>query len=140
MQQEFEQDYVEFNKKISDLETELVQFINNCFITTVRTSSAISLLKQFREILKNSNLTVSFSATGSGICLFSIISSISPPLQKLLDEKYAMIFTNYGRDLSNIKTAYEDFKEEPPIAWNMPPAAGRIGILEAMKTKKKKLR
>ena len=94
--------YLEFKQHISELSTELVAFINNCFLTVTNTTKALSLLAQFRSVMSSDHIN------------------------QLLDEKHTAIFHNYGRDLEIIKTQYEKLKERPTVPRNTPPVAGAI--------------
>lgn len=99
---QFEDDFVRFNQEMSQLESKLVIFINNCFGSATSTQHSLEMLQQFREVLKQDSL------------------------QKLLDEKHKIIFNNYGRDVEAIKQIYEKFRKRPPLPRNAPPVAGNI--------------
>ena len=47
-------------------------------------------------------------------------------LQADLDEKYLLIFHNYGLDLSQVQDIYEKYKHNPPMPRNTPPVTGNI--------------
>lgn len=52
----FDSDYIEFNFKITELESQLVVFINSSFANARKTEHKLSLLDQFRQVLKQENL------------------------------------------------------------------------------------
>merc|ERR1711871_1832880 len=52
----FDRDYVEFNVRISDLESALQQFINSSFECITSISSSLNLLKKFQSILQRDSL------------------------------------------------------------------------------------
>mmetsp|Transcript_11859 Transcript_11859/g.17623 ORF Transcript_11859/g.17623 Transcript_11859/m.17623 type:complete len:4548 (-) Transcript_11859:28-13671(-) len=98
----FDEDYIKFNYDITELEQDLIVFINNCFGSASSTQHSLELLDQFRSVLKQDSL------------------------QRLLDEKHKIIFNNYGRDVENVKQIYERYKKSPPLARTAPPVAGNI--------------
>jgi dynein heavy chain len=99
---QFDRDYLEFNVAIHDLETSLQGFINTSFETIPSTEQALALLKQFQTILQRDNLRAD------------------------LDNKYMVIFHNYGLDLDAVQRTYEKYKGAPPMVRNAPPVAGNI--------------
>jgi len=98
----FDRDYVEFNVRISDLESNLRQFINQSFESIQSIESSLSLLKKFQGILRRDNLRAD------------------------LESKFAVIFHNYGLELTQVQDQYEKFKASPPLVRNLPPVAGHI--------------
>jgi len=98
----FDRDYVEFNVRISDLESSLRQFINQSFEQITSIESSLILLKKFQSILQRENLRAD------------------------LESKFAVIFHNYGLELTQVQDQYEKFKAAPPIVRNLPPVAGHI--------------
>jgi hypothetical protein len=89
--------------EITELEADLVVFINNCFGGSTSTTHSLELLTKFRAALKQESL------------------------QRLLDEKHKIIFNNYGRDVEHIKQLYEEYKDAPILPRNAPIVAGSIG-------------
>ena len=98
----FDRDYVEFNVRISDLESSLQHFINQSFECITSIEQSLTLLKQFQTILQRESL------------------------RNDLDSKFTVIFHNYGLDLTTVQEIYEKYRHSPPIARNMPPVAGNI--------------
>ncbi|XP_047906156.2 dynein axonemal heavy chain 5 isoform X2 [Anser cygnoides] len=96
---DFDQDYEEFCKEINDLHDQLKTFMDNTFENIVDTERALSTLKKF-ERLQIPNLGI--------------------------DEKYQKILQNYGHDIEAICKLYTKQKQDPPLARNLPPIAGRI--------------
>jgi dynein heavy chain len=101
-QNKFDRDYVEFNVRITDLETSLQQFINQCFDSSTSIEASLNLLRKFQAILKRDNLR-----TG-------------------LESKLTVIFLTYGRELEEVVKLYEKQKQNPPLVRNLPPVAGNI--------------
>lgn len=99
---QFDRDHMEFNVQIHDLETSLQEFINSCFESITSTEHALNLLKQFQSILQRDTL------------------------KQDLDDKYLLIFQNYGYDLDAVQRTYERYKNNPPLPRNAPPVAGNI--------------
>ncbi|GBG77441.1 hypothetical protein CBR_g23890 [Chara braunii] len=99
---QFDRDYLEFNVNIHDLETTLQGFINSSFENITSTEHALNLLRLFQAILQRDSLKGD------------------------LDDKYMVIFQNYGLDLEAIQKIYEKYKHNPPLVRNAPPVAGNI--------------
>jgi len=99
---QFDRDYLEFNVNIHDLETTLQGFINSSFENITSTEHALNLLRQFQAILQRDTLKAD------------------------LDDKYMVIFQNYGLDLEAVQKIYEKNKHSPPLVRNAPPVAGNI--------------
>eukprot|EP00854_Cymbomonas_tetramitiformis_P002070 gene2070-2767_t len=98
----FDRDYLEFNVNIHDLETTLQAFINNSFENISSTDQALNLLRQFQGILQRDTLKAD------------------------LDDKYLVIFQNYGLDLDAVQKLYEKHKHSPHLVRDAPPVAGNI--------------
>jgi dynein heavy chain len=101
-QNKFDRDYVEFNVRITDLETSLQQFINQCFDSSTSIEASLNLLRKFQAILKRDNL------------------------RNGLESKLTVIFLTYGRELEEVVKTYEKQKQSPPLVRNLPPVAGNI--------------
>ena len=101
-QNQFDRDYLDFNVAIHDVEVSLQEFINKSFETITSTGAALRLLNQFQAIMHRE------------------------ALKRDLDDKYAVIFRNYGADLEAVQKTYEKQKHNPPKARNAPPVAGDI--------------
>jgi dynein heavy chain len=98
----FDKDYMAFNKKIAHLEQSLQVTINTSFENISSSEHALNLLKKFQSIL------------------------LRESLQSELENKYTVIFHNYGLQLEHVQKIYERFKENPPMVRNAPPVAGNI--------------
>jgi dynein heavy chain len=98
----FDRDYVDFNVKMSELESSLQHFINRSFENIGSIEQSLSLLKKYQAILHRENL------------------------RSDLDSKLSVIFHNYGLELTRVEQLYEKFKHAPPTARNIPPVAGNI--------------
>merc|ERR1719305_783144 len=92
----FDRDYVEFNVRISDLESNLRQFINQSFESIASIESSLNLLKKFQSILQRDNLRAD------------------------LESKFTVIFHKYGLELTQVQDQYERFKSAPPMVRNLP--------------------
>ncbi|KNC49484.1 dynein heavy chain 5 [Thecamonas trahens ATCC 50062] len=99
---EFEADFVLFYEKIVDLERLLQEFINAAFEPITSTQRALSLLRQFQSVL------------------------LMDSLRAELENKYLLIFANYGRELDVVRRLYEKQANAPPIPRDTPPVAGAI--------------
>ena len=98
----FDRDYVEFNVRISDLESKLQQFVNQSFENISSISHSLQLLTKFQGILHRETLKTD------------------------LESKLSVIFQNYGLELEKVQQLYEKQKHNPPISRNLPPVAGNI--------------
>jgi dynein heavy chain len=98
----FDKDYMAFNKKITHLEQNLQVWINTSFENITSSEVALQLLKKFQQIL------------------------VRESLQAELDNKYTVIFHNYGLQLEQIQKVYEKRKKNPPMVRNAPPVAGNL--------------
>ncbi|XP_078247829.1 dynein axonemal heavy chain 5 isoform X3 [Pogona vitticeps] len=96
---EFDQDYEEFLKQTNDLHQQLQVFMDITFEKITHTERALDMLKKF-ERLKIPNLGI--------------------------DDKYKVILQNYGHDIEMVSKLYSRQKNDPPLARNLPPMAGKI--------------
>ena len=108
---DFDNLYQDYKFRVQELSTELVVFLNNCFLTVTNTSKALQLLSRFRAVINNTQIT------------------------KLLEEKHSTIFISYGRDLEALKAVYERHKENPPSHRDTPPVAGAISWVRQLQRK-----
>ncbi|XP_066479011.1 dynein axonemal heavy chain 5 [Tiliqua scincoides] len=96
---DFDQDYEEFCKQINDLHQQLQTFMDITFEKITNTERALDMLKKF-ERLGIPNLGIA--------------------------DKYQVILQNYGHDIEMISKLYSKQKDDPPVARNLPPMAGKI--------------
>ncbi|XP_062925653.1 dynein axonemal heavy chain 5 [Mobula hypostoma] len=96
---DFDQDYDDFCKQTDDVHSQLTVFIESTVEKIKGTERALILLKKF-ERLEISDLAV--------------------------DEKYQKVLQKYGHDIEMVSKLYTRQKNDPPIARDMPPVAGRI--------------
>ncbi|KAM9386572.1 dynein axonemal heavy chain 5 [Phaethornis superciliosus] len=96
---DFDQDYEEFCKDMNNLHDQLRIFMDITFKNILNTERALNMLKKF-ERLQIPNLGI--------------------------DEKYQKILQNYGHDIEAVCKLYTKQKQDPPLARNMPPIAGKI--------------
>ncbi|KAJ7395639.1 hypothetical protein BTVI_152782 [Pitangus sulphuratus] len=96
---DFDQDYEEFCREINDLHDQLRIFMDITLESILNTERALSMLQKF-ERLQIPNLGI--------------------------DEKYQKIFQKYGHDIETVGKIYSRHKQDPPLARNLPPIAGKI--------------
>ncbi|XP_027519567.1 dynein heavy chain 5, axonemal isoform X1 [Corapipo altera] len=96
---DFDQDYEEFCREINDLHDQLRIFMDITLENILNTQRALSMLQKF-ERLQIPNLGI--------------------------DEKYQKTFQNYGHDIETVCKIYSRHKQDPPLARNLPPIAGKI--------------
>ncbi|KFQ30560.1 Dynein heavy chain 5, axonemal, partial [Mesitornis unicolor] len=96
---DFDQDYEEFCKEINDLHDQLRIFMDITFKSLLNPERALSMLKKFERL----------------------------QIPKLgIDEMYQKILQNYGHDIEAVCKIYTRQKQDPPLARNLPPIAGKI--------------
>ncbi|NXH09574.1 DYH8 protein, partial [Bucco capensis] len=98
---EFDADFVNFMTKIEGLETQLQTFMRTCFGRILSSQHALQLLQRFQNLKM-------------------------PCLQEETAHIVGCILQHYVGELETIKKLYRIQKDDPPLAQNMPPVAGRI--------------
>nr|XP_014354015.1 PREDICTED: dynein heavy chain 8, axonemal-like [Latimeria chalumnae] len=98
---EFETDFIDFGNQIYQLEVQMQNFLSSCFTRILSSQQALQLLKRFQRL----NMS----------CLQSEIATI-----------VGRILQHYVAELEATKKLYQANKEDPPLARNMPPVAGKI--------------
>ena len=98
----FDRDYVEFNVRIGNLESNLKEVVNISFENISSINYSLELLQRFQSIFQRETL------------------------KSDLDSKLNIIFQNYGMELENVQQLYEKQKHDPPYPRNLPPVAGNI--------------
>ncbi|XP_077985364.1 dynein axonemal heavy chain 8-like [Glandiceps talaboti] len=96
---DFDNDYEDFKRQISNLEYHLQCFLDNCFEKMTSSIQALGLLARFERL---------------GISSMNI------------DEKYSLILQHFGNELETIRKLYQKNKDDPPVPRDMPPVAGKI--------------
>ncbi|BFZ13509.1 hypothetical protein BsWGS_16546 [Bradybaena similaris] len=96
---DFDQDYDEFRRQISELHTAIVTFMDSKFEKINSTHHALILLRKF-ELLELDNLGV--------------------------QEKYNRILQYYSRDIDMVSRIYQKQKNDPPLDRDHPPIGGKI--------------
>ncbi|XP_034008681.1 dynein heavy chain 8, axonemal-like [Trematomus bernacchii] len=99
---EFESDFTKFIAQIGHIEHQLRAFMSSCFVNKFSSQQALVLIQRFQRL----NIP----------CLDSEISNL-----------LACILQNYFSEVEFAKKVYEKQRDDPPLARNMPPVAGRIG-------------
>ncbi|KAK3588116.1 hypothetical protein CHS0354_012173 [Potamilus streckersoni] len=96
---DFEIDFEDFRRQLTELEEGIQNFMDNCFKKVTLTMQSLQLLQKF-EHLNIPHLSI--------------------------DEKYASIFEHFGEEVEEIRKLYQKHKDDPPIPRNMPPVTGKI--------------
>ncbi|KAK7114139.1 dynein axonemal heavy chain 5-like isoform X2 [Littorina saxatilis] len=96
---EFDQDFEDFKRQISELHAAIVAFMDENFERITSTQRALRLLRKF-ESLKLPNMGI--------------------------QEKYQRILQHYSRDVEMVSRTYQKNKSDPPVARDLPPIAGKI--------------
>ncbi|CAH1796663.1 unnamed protein product [Owenia fusiformis] len=96
---DFDYDFVDFKRQMSDLDQQLQTFIDGRFDRIHSCTQALQLLARFEKMQ-------------------------IPGLN--IDEKYAYILNHFGNELETIRKLYQTQREEPPVPRDMPPIAGRV--------------
>lgn len=100
----FDRDFVEFNVEVSQVETELTDYIHEQFKNITNIEDSLKLLRKFKAILHR------------------------PNLKETLNKKYNVLFTQYGTEINNIEEQYSNCLKAkgPPIVRNLPTVSGSI--------------
>ena len=53
-------------------------------------------------------------------------------LKETIQDKYERILMHFGRDIETIQKIYQRHRNDPPIAWDLPPIAGKIAWAQQM--------
>ncbi|XP_037394017.1 dynein heavy chain 8, axonemal [Pygocentrus nattereri] len=98
---DFEVDFAEFMSQISNLENQLQIFMNSRFSKILSSQHAFVQLQRFEKL----NM---------------------PCLKAQISKTFGLILQHYVSELESVKKLYQAHREDPPLARNMPPVAGRI--------------
>ena len=98
----FDQTYQVFNQNVVKLEQKILVYINSSFENITSIKGSLVLLKKLQRVLQRETLSRS------------------------LDNKFLLIFHNYGLDLNAVQDIYEKYKHNPPMPRNTPPVTGNI--------------
>ncbi|XP_040468168.1 dynein heavy chain 8, axonemal [Falco naumanni] len=98
---EFDVDFVDFTTKIEDLEIRIQTFMRSCFGRSLSSQHAFQLLQRVQNL---------------GL----------PCLQEKTVHMVSYILQQYAAELEATKKLYQIQKDDPPLARNMPPVAGKI--------------
>ncbi|CAH3041642.1 unnamed protein product [Pocillopora meandrina] len=104
---DFDADFEEFKRQINDLQVQLQIFMDNCFDRIPSTQRALRLIRKFERLSLDS-------------------------LKDTIQEKYERILMYYGRDIDTIQKIYQRHRNDPPVAWDLPPIAGKIAWARQM--------
>ncbi|NXQ74857.1 DYH8 protein, partial [Quiscalus mexicanus] len=98
---EFDVDFVKFMTEVERLETQLQNFMRTCFRKILSSQNSLQLLQRFQSL----NM---------------------PCLQEETAHTISCILQHYVAELEATKKLYQTQKDDPPLARNMPPIAGKI--------------
>ncbi|XP_004624242.1 dynein heavy chain 8, axonemal [Octodon degus] len=98
---EFDTDFLDFMTKINSLEVQIQVFMNSTFGKILSSQQALQLLQRFQKL----NI---------------------PCLQLEINHTIERILQCYVAELEATKKLYHSQKDDPPLARNMPPIAGKI--------------
>ncbi|XP_041805872.1 dynein heavy chain 8, axonemal-like [Chelmon rostratus] len=99
---EFETHFTKFMFQISHIEKQLRAFMSSCLSNIISSQQALCLLQRFQRL----NI---------------------PCLDSEIDNVLDLILHRYASEIEFVKKLYDKQREDPPLARNMPPVAGRIG-------------
>ncbi|XP_078119766.1 dynein axonemal heavy chain 8-like [Sander vitreus] len=99
---EFETDFAKFMAQIGHIENQLRTFMSSCFSNIISSQQALSLIQRFQRL----NIP----------CLDTEISNL-----------LGLILQHYASEVEFVKKLFDKQRDDPPLARNMPPVAGRIG-------------
>ena len=96
---DFDSDYEDFKRGIQELQAAIIAFIDTQFNRIENTQRALHTLRRFEKL-------------------------DLPDLG--LSEKYVKILAYYAKDIELVSRVYQKGKDEPPIARDLPPMAGKV--------------
>ena len=98
----FDDDFYEFRCTIKELERRLGAVVSLAFDDCSTVYGRFKLLDSFEGLLER------------------------PIIQDELEKKYASLVQSYGQDLRTVQELFLHFRDNCPIAWNLPPVAGAL--------------
>uniref|UniRef100_A0A8C3GNK9 Dynein axonemal heavy chain 8 n=1 Tax=Cairina moschata TaxID=8855 RepID=A0A8C3GNK9_CAIMO len=98
---EFDVDFVDFMAKVEALQVQIQTFMRTCFGRILSSQNALQLLQRFQNLRM-------------------------PCLQEEIVHTVSCILQHYVAELEATKKLYQIQKDDPPLARNMPPVAGKI--------------
>ncbi|CAL8275103.1 unnamed protein product [Lota lota] len=104
---EFEPDFVDFMAQTASKENQLKIFMNGCFLKIYSSQQALCLLQRFQMLAM-------------------------PCLQTDITNTVSLILQHYISELESVNKLYQEHKDDPPLARNMPPVAGRLGWVKQL--------
>jgi dynein heavy chain len=106
----FDDDFYEFRCSIKELERRLGAVVSLAFDDCSNVYGRFKLLDSFEGLLER------------------------PIIQDELEKKYIGLVQSYGQDLKTVQELFLHYRDQCPIAWNLPPIAGALtwcrGLME----------
>jgi len=99
---EFDDDFYEFRCSIKELERRLGAVVSLAFDDCSTVYGRFKLLDSFEGLLER------------------------PIIQDELEKKYVNLVQSYGQDLKTVQELFLQYRDNCPIAWNLPPIAGAL--------------
>ncbi|XP_037304127.2 dynein axonemal heavy chain 8-like [Pungitius pungitius] len=98
---EFDTDFTKFMTQISHIEKQLKAFMSSFFTHIISSQQSLSLIQRFQRL----NM---------------------PCLEMEISKLLSVILQHYASEVEFVRKLYNQKKDDPPLARNMPPVAGRI--------------
>jgi dynein heavy chain len=99
---EFDDDFYDFRGSIKELERRLGAVVSLAFDDCSTVYGKFKLLDSFEGLLER------------------------PIIQDELEKKYVGLVQSYGQDLKTVQEMFLQYRDNCPIAWNLPPIAGAL--------------
>ena len=116
----FDTDYYGFRQRVKELERRLGSVLTQGFDDQATLTGRFKLLDSFQPLLER------------------------PIIQDEMERKHAALVAAYGDDLKVVQEVFLTERDNPPIAWNLPPIAGSLtwcrGLKERVQDPMEKLR
>eukprot|EP01041_Mallomonas_annulata_P000386 gene386-700_t len=116
---EFDDDFYDFRCSIKELERRLGAVVSLAFDDCSTVYGRFKLLDSFEGLLER------------------------PIIQDELEKKYVNLVQSYGQDLKTVQELFLQYRDNCPIAWNLPPIAGALtwcrGLVERIQIPMTKL-
>jgi dynein heavy chain, axonemal len=116
---QFDDDFYAFHSSIKELERRLGAVVSLAFDDCSTVYGRFKLLDSFEGLLER------------------------PIIQDELEKKHIGLVQSYGADLKTVQELFLQYRDSPPIGWNLPPIAGALtwcrGLVERIQTPMGKL-
>nr|CAD7567573.1 unnamed protein product [Timema californicum] len=136
---DFDSDYVDFKRTVSNIEAELRSFLSDCLARVPNIYEALRLLARWCHKSKyrnyvptNPQSSRAYCIRRQAVCLLSFVTVLFRRFEKLqlsclkLEKWYMNVVEMLQEEIGRLRDMYNEERHDPPLPRNMPPVAGRI--------------